>query len=275
MPFENITRRDFRSVTSRAGGDMIAEGTATAGGSGTLTDTNQLLFQATDDIKGCFLYIYEGPGGGTIPDDERYVSTSSTSSVATVSPNFSATPTTASKYEIHRRWRVQQWNDALDVALRVNRLSLRIPMRDESMVGVGSQRNYIFPADVHSINKIEWLPSGSGQDTRLGTVIEPWEWEWSLNNSGTPGVLLRFIGNDVPADGSKIIIHGQKFADIPTVDSDILEVATVPLRYHVLSQFFLARGMEGQANINLGLFERAIGELSPGHPENTRIIQAN
>lgn len=96
-------------------GDLVVEGTATAGGGATLDDTNNLLFANDNDIAGAWLAIYEGAAIG----DERPINAFTASSDRiTVIKAFSATPDTTSDYIVTRRWRPQMYLDAVAAAIR-------------------------------------------------------------------------------------------------------------------------------------------------------------
>ena len=102
MAYESITRRTLRKNISRDFRDLLVDGTATAGASNTLTDTVNVNFSTTDALKGAWIYIHTGTSSG----DERLITASTTAGVITVSDNWSSTPDTTSKYEIHRKRRV-------------------------------------------------------------------------------------------------------------------------------------------------------------------------
>ena len=117
MAIESVTRRTLRSIIADAVGDLVVEGTATAGGSTTLTDTNNLLFTDDSALVGAWAFIHTGTSIG----DERAISAYSASSDQITNLAWTSTPTTSSQYEIHRKFRVRQYNRAIDQALRRSR----------------------------------------------------------------------------------------------------------------------------------------------------------
>mgnify|MGYP005819579167 CR=1 FL=1 len=139
-------------------GDMVVEGTATAGTSTTLTDTNALLFETDDDIKGAWLGIDEGVAIG----DERPISASSASSDnVTVVDTFSTTPDTTSKYFVTRRWRPQQYLDAVAAAVRRAQRFHLVPLDDiaghiDELITLGD----ILSTDGNGNGQMEELTSG-------------------------------------------------------------------------------------------------------------------
>lgn len=99
MP-ELPTRASIIVDAARKSGLLSYEGTATAGASGTLTDTNVLIHPSNNDLRGFEIYIHTGNAAG----DVRVTSAStSSSSLVTVSPNWSSTPNTTSQYLMFRR----------------------------------------------------------------------------------------------------------------------------------------------------------------------------
>ena len=95
MP-ELATRASIIVDAARKSGLLAREGTATAGASGTIADTEYLVHATDNDLKGYEVYIHTGTG---IDQDPRRASAStSSSSLMTVTPNFGTTPDNTSQY---------------------------------------------------------------------------------------------------------------------------------------------------------------------------------
>lgn len=99
-PVYSLTFGQLKIEILRAVGDLVAEGTADAGAAGTLDDA--VLASASDQpYLGGYIYLYDGPGQGDARDITAFTPASDRVSVT---PNFSATPTTSTKYFISRRF---------------------------------------------------------------------------------------------------------------------------------------------------------------------------
>jgi hypothetical protein len=127
VAFESITRVQLRERIARHPvlRDHIAGGTATAGGAATLTDTNKLVRADAGDFIGCKVFISAGTSAG----DERNVTASTAAGQLTVDVAFTASPTTSSVYELHRRYDVTEYNQVIDDALRSDRMFHMSPRR--------------------------------------------------------------------------------------------------------------------------------------------------
>jgi hypothetical protein len=169
MAYESITRRTLRKNISRDLRDLLVDGTATAGASNTLTDTVNVNFSTTDALKGAWIYIHTGTSSG----DERLITASTTAGVITVSDNWSSTPDTTSKYEIHRKRRVDWYNELINRGLRADRVFHMRPQRDVSLLTRNLLSNALFSdwANGAAAAPDDWTLSGSGaavaQDSNL------------------------------------------------------------------------------------------------------------
>jgi hypothetical protein len=155
MAIESVTRRELRSIIADTVADNIVEGTATAGTSTTLTDTSSLLFSNADALNGAWIYIYSGTSSG----DERSISDYS-SNVVTVASSWSSTPDTTSKYEVHRRFRVTDYNRAIDAAMRAARWQFLQPKTSISQL---TNSNLLNPLMTNSTGGLadNWTNSGN------------------------------------------------------------------------------------------------------------------
>lgn len=157
---ESITRRTVRSELSFRVKDKIAEGTATAGAAGTLTDASNLSFQNTDYLKGAWVFIHTGTGMG----QERYISAQTTAGVISVSPNWAVNPDSTSQYEVHRKYRIADYNNSITAAIRADRDYHVGGRLDVSLVSRNAIKNALFThwANGASSAPDNWTLSGSG-----------------------------------------------------------------------------------------------------------------
>ena len=158
--FETVTRRSLRSDISFRVQDKVTEGTATAGASSTLTDDYNLTFMTADRLKGCWIYIHTGQGIG----QERFITAQSTGGVVTITPNWTATPDTTSQYEIHRKFRIGDYNDAISAALRADRRFHVGRIRNRSLLTRNVLQNALFSDWTSGTSSApdNWALSGSG-----------------------------------------------------------------------------------------------------------------
>lgn len=96
-------------------GDLVVDGTATAGDANTITDTVNLTQAADDDLKGRWVSIHTGTAIG---DQRNILSSSASADSLDADAAWSATPDTSSKYIVTRNWRPRQYLDAVASAVR-------------------------------------------------------------------------------------------------------------------------------------------------------------
>jgi len=158
MAIESVTRRTVRSQVARTVNDRIVEGTATAGGAATLDDTANLLHD-DDAFNGMEIYIHTGQSSG----DSRQVSDfdGTSNDRITVSKAWTATPNTTSQYEIHKRFTVAEYNEAIDSAIRATRWSHMDIKKDMSLLTNCALLNPLF-ANFTTANQADnWTNSGN------------------------------------------------------------------------------------------------------------------
>jgi hypothetical protein len=151
MPINQLTAKQTIRELARMVGDLLVEGTATAGSGTTLVDTKNLLFATDDDIKGDWLAI---DAGAAIGDERPISSFTASSDTATVVDGFSATPDTTSTYIVTRRWRPQLYLDAVAAAVRRAQHFQLFPLDDIA----GHQNELITMGDILSTDG-----NGNGQ----------------------------------------------------------------------------------------------------------------
>ena len=132
MSVESVTRRTLRSLISATVNDRIGEGTASAGGATTLDDAAGPLavFTNAADLQGANIFIHTGTSLG----DERTISLYAPASDRVTVIAWTATPTTSSQYELHRKYTITDYNDAIDAAIRFFRRRMVADRRDWGLV---------------------------------------------------------------------------------------------------------------------------------------------
>lgn len=114
MVFEQITQREFREVVADRVEDNILNELATAGGAATVTLTGASRI-ADDKLIDHWGYVNDGTSEG---DEFQVDDNVESTGVVTADQNFTSTPDTTSKVEIHARFRVARYNRAIVAAVR-------------------------------------------------------------------------------------------------------------------------------------------------------------
>ncbi len=113
MAYEQIARREVRLMVADQIEDNVLDDIATAGGAATIT-----IPDATHDdasLKDIWGYINDGTSEG---DEFLVLGNVSTTKVVTADRNFTTTPDTTSRLELHSKFRVPRYNKAIDDAVR-------------------------------------------------------------------------------------------------------------------------------------------------------------
>lgn len=158
MPIESITRPALRRRIAAAMQDDIVHSTATGGTTTTLVDTGKLDLFSDDSLNGAWVYIHTGTELGT----ERAITdfTGSTGTI-TVTEAWSAGPDSTSQYEVHRRFTVEQYDAAIDQAIRASRWGHLHQVRRRSLITDSAIVNPLF----EDWNSAATLPDGWTNDT--------------------------------------------------------------------------------------------------------------
>ncbi len=146
MPtIDEVTQQELRHDISRRLGDMIATGVATATSVSSLTDTKNLLVTTADRLIGARMFLYAGEGYALGADSERYISANTTAGAVSISPNWTTTPDVTTYYEVHRKWRVQEYNTAIHNAIRADaEFHISGPESDMYAITRNALRNGLF-----------------------------------------------------------------------------------------------------------------------------------
>jgi len=196
MPIDALTVKQTILDLTLMMGDLVVKGTATSASSTTLVDTNNLLFSNDDDLNGTWVGIYEGTGVG----DERAVSDFTASSdTITVVDTWSSTLNTTSDYFVTRRWRPQQYIDAIAGAVRRAAHKQLLHLDDVT----GFQHELITFGDILSTDG-----NGNGQMENFTTNV-PTGWTadgntTSASDSDTDDVRRGTFSYKMTSDGSNL-----------------------------------------------------------------------
>ena len=129
------TRIGIRHKVAYALDDMLVPAgvspTATAGTA--LADTVNLRQADNDAINGAEVYIYES-GTASVAGQKRWIEDYIASSSLVTVAAWTATPNTGDKYEMHQRFRVDEYNEAIAAAHDESRLNQLLPKIDEAII---------------------------------------------------------------------------------------------------------------------------------------------
>jgi len=124
-------RSELRLSVARAIGDLVATGKVTAASTTTIADTVNLVWADNDALNGQIVYIYGGTGIG----QERWITDGDLAASSRITvPAMTVVCDTTSTFEIHKRFRVAEYNAAIDAAHHAARLSMLLPKVDESII---------------------------------------------------------------------------------------------------------------------------------------------
>lgn len=182
-----------------------------------ITDSDRI--EPDDHWRGAYLYLYAGPSRG----DDRIVSASDESSTTlTVGKDFSVTPTSDTYYELHERWRVSQYNRAINLAILQRAREALSPVVDETVTLTTDTVEYTIPAGFHFVTDIWRLGTSSGDD-----------WRKLDRNKKDYEVVTgqRLLRVQAAETGERLRILGQVLPDQLTQDG---QIADLPADYVVM-----------------------------------------
>lgn len=188
-------RRTLREVRWQVAAllDDLWEGVATGGTATTLLDPERI--EPDDHWRGAWLYIY----AGTNRYEERRVSTSIAGTL-TVGRAFSAAPDGTSRYELHRRFRVEDYNSAINLAIQQVAHRALLPVTDESLVQT-TATEYEAPLPLALVARVF-----TGSEASGWTELRAQRGEWTtlpgkrrlVLKSPQAGQRLRLVGSALP-----------------------------------------------------------------------------
>lgn len=135
----SITRLNLRHELARMCNDLIS-GKADSGTTTTIVD-DALTQTETDFCKGWDVYIYEGTNIGAGAQATAFTPASDQ---ITLAPAFASVIDNTSRYELHHRFTVAEYNYAIDRALDLVREQLLVATHNAGTVLVANQYEYAF-----------------------------------------------------------------------------------------------------------------------------------
>jgi len=216
-------------------GVLERAGTASGGTAATLVDAG-VLSDEDNFFRGYRTYIHNGPAQG----DERKITASSQSSEnVTVSPNFSAPPTTASEYLIYDTYRMVTIERALINAMHLLRPSLLVPLEDKS-IDFGDPEtaaSYSVTAPTYMASVYRIIREDIAKDDVHSLVLPgpadskaPW---WNVSRSGVTNNIIfdreAHLRSGFMVEGRNLKIIGQQYQQDPTDDDSTITVNPAPI----------------------------------------------
>jgi len=197
--------RDLRIEVLQLIGDLVVMGTATAGSSTTLVDTNRLTFPNDDDLNGYWAYIHTGTGIG----QERLIGdfTASADRI-TPSPNWGTAPDSTSQYIVSRRFPASEVDRAIDASIMRWADRVSVPQEDHSLAANNIWNDPDDPANIASDGRqknwhLDFWTSGQEPNDWTLTNSNSDEEETAFQLGGTRRVLK--IQNTAGSVGSAVI----------------------------------------------------------------------
>lgn len=210
MANESVTRVAIIEEAARRSSALWYTGTATAGASSTLTDTNSLIFPNNDDLKGAEIYIHTGTGLG----QSRVISASTSgSNLVTVVPNWAVTPDATSQYYIFRMpYQYQTFIDGMDDAIRRVRHRKLFSKTNEEYVcqdllwGYGAMERWTNGASSAGDG---WTLDGNSSVAQSTTVADRMVYSAQVTSDGTnPSTLSRQVALFPELAGQSVSVYG-------------------------------------------------------------------
>lgn len=216
-----IRRWHLRHSIARMLGDLRIGVSTGSNTSTTLKDTG--LIEGDNDWRGAWLYIYAGLGR----TEERMVTSfTQTGGVLTHGTAWVQTPDATSRYELHRRWSVADYNGAINDALSEISNDYLLPITDESLLVTSTTTyEYQIPAPFYSVHDVWW--QDTSQSYPVWSPLSTQRGEWRVLGGGR-GVLR--IPHP-PSTSTRLRLVGQAQPTGLVTDDDFVTVPVDFLRY--------------------------------------------
>ena len=214
MSIINAVRPTIIAEIARALGAVYVEGTAITATANTLTDAKNLLMPNADDIKGFPIYIWKGIDIG---DDVIIGNFDATNHKLTAAVNFVATPTNTSQYIVLLpEWRVADFKDAINAAIRFASKSQLVPKVDETTTLATNTYEYTVPTGFAIISR---LIRESGSIANVFSVVIP-NHIWYINQAATRQICFyEHLSNPGAYNADRLRIEGFQFPSEMTNDT--------------------------------------------------------
>lgn len=256
----DFQRYQIRHRVARLIEPHFFESTASTYATTTLTDTGELVNYANDYLIGAWLYIWSAT---TNADQERRVSDNTQTTGVVEFPALTL-PTGTVKYEMHRGWRVKDYNDAINVAIRsiadygkANIAKAVDTSLELTADGTSSSYLYTLPAGFRYIHRILYESSTDGiydHEVPKGAWKDSIEKLTAANTTQDATWQIRIDRRYwEPIDGRQLRILGggeqdELSADTDTVSENVANYVVNFAAYHMLSMARGGLGSDAKAN---------------------------
>lgn len=261
MTFETITRAGLRHLIAEECNDLFALGTSDSGSTTTLVDADELLSSDDDVFIGAYVGMYGGTGAG----QELYI-TDHVGSTGTITFATATDPSNDTTYEIHRRFKLAQYNRAIEAALRVTRLQQRKGFVDESITLTQDKQYDIPDSSTAAIHKLTMIEDTSDDAHEIPVPYSNWD-----IISGNPPAEIKIMN---PVSGYVLRIEGTQYPTVPTADSSNLEVNVAPIVHYAAAQL-LRQQRDPAWRDQMSMFEVVMQGLNIGWPANSKLVEVN
>lgn len=160
-------RLTTRHSISRALRDMPIQGTADSGDTTSVVDA-RLIQSETDQLKGMYVTVYEDSAQATNVGEERQCTAYSTGDMTVEA--FPAAISSVSKYEGHRIWKFEEYNNAIDNAHDIARKRHLIEHVDESEITDNLLLDGLMSSWDSSTSSNNWTEDANSTFTRESSV---------------------------------------------------------------------------------------------------------
>jgi hypothetical protein len=216
-----VRRWHLRHSIARMLGDLRIGVSTGSNTSTTLKDTG--LVEGDNDWRGAWLYIYAGLGR---TEERQLTSSTQTGGVLTHGTAWTTTPDTTSRYELHRRWSVADYNGAINDALGEISNDYLLPITDESLtISSTTTYEYQIPAPFYSVHDVWW--EDTSQTYPVWSPLSTQRGEWRVLGGGRG--LLRIP--HPPSTTTRLRLVGQAQPTALITDDDFVTVPVDFLRY--------------------------------------------
>lgn len=215
-----VRRWELRHKLARMLGDLRLGVSTGSNTSTTLKDTG--VVEGDNDWRGAWLAVYAGTSRG---DERQVTSFTQTGGIFTAGTAWTSTPDTTSRYEVHRRWSVADYNSAINDAVQEAANEYLLPITDESVTVTDTQDyEYAIPAPFYAVSEVWWEETSQSAPVwqRLSNQKQQWR---VLTGRG----ILRLPAP--PSTTTRLRLLGQAQPTALGFDDDVVTVPADYLRY--------------------------------------------
>jgi len=218
-----MDRTKLRQTIARLLGDLPVIGTGTAGTATTITDTANLIHAVDDQLNGYEVYVYAGTNIGKSRIISDFVAADDKITFATMT----AVCDTTTKYEIHRKHRVADYERAIDMAI------------DTAKIAVGRDKLNYYVDKIDETLIMNDILMGAGQFER-----------WSSGTSSAPDGFTLKAGSSVARDSTYVDkgSYSAKLTNAGAADGYLQWAMTQYLKYAEKSFSLYGRFWTGTAD---------------------------